>query len=204
MTLLLCDVDNLKELNDIRGHHGGDWALKAVAGTLRTAAEALPARARGRLSGDEFGILAEGAGPEAMQRVAEAAIERLSGHRPPVGLSCGIASSRLSAQRPSELLRAADAALYTAKRTGRGRVCVADSDPETRVALDGPPRRPPRPPRRARDRHRRAARAGARRCSTAPCAPPRRWSDSRASRPRSAPRCARRRPRSRCARTAPA
>ena len=44
MTLLLCDVDNLKGLNDIRGHHGGDWALKAVASALRTAAEALPKR----------------------------------------------------------------------------------------------------------------------------------------------------------------
>ena len=31
VTLLLCDVDNLKRLNDLRGHHGGDWALKAVA-----------------------------------------------------------------------------------------------------------------------------------------------------------------------------
>ena len=139
VTLLLCDVDNLKELNDVRGHHGGDWALKAVAGTLRTAAEALPRSLVVRLSGDEFGILAEGAGAEAVQRVAEAAIERLSGHRPPVGLSCGIASSRLELRRPSELLRAADAALYTAKRTGRGRVCLAEVDPQTAWRSTGRP-----------------------------------------------------------------
>jgi diguanylate cyclase (GGDEF)-like protein len=139
VTLLLCDVDNLKGLNDIRGHHGGDWALKAVAGTLRTAAEALPRTLVCRLSGDEFGILAEGSSLDAMQRAAEIAIDRLSAHRPPVGLSCGIASSRLGVQRPSELLRAADAALYTAKRTGRGRVCLADIDPQTAWRTTGRP-----------------------------------------------------------------
>jgi diguanylate cyclase (GGDEF)-like protein len=139
VTLLLCDVDNLKELNDIRGHHGGDWALKAVAGTLRAAAEVLPKTLVCRLSGDEFGILAEGASLEDVQRVAEVAIERLAGHRPPVGLSCGIASSRLDVRRPSDLLRAADAALYSAKRTGRGRVCLADIDPQTAWRSTGRP-----------------------------------------------------------------
>ena len=139
VTLLLCDVDNLKELNDLRGHHGGDWALKAVAGTLRTAAELLPRALVVRLSGDEFGILAEGAGLEAVQQVAEAAIDRLSGHRPPVGLSCGIASSRLELRRPSELLRAADAALYSAKRTGRGRICLADAEAQTAWRSTGRP-----------------------------------------------------------------
>jgi diguanylate cyclase (GGDEF)-like protein len=139
VTLLLCDVDNLKELNDVRGHHGGDWALKAVAGTLRTAAEALPRTLVCRLSGDEFGILAEGSSLEAMQRAADIAIDRLTAHRPPVGLSCGIASSRLGLRRPAELLRAADAALYTAKRTGRGRVCLADVDPQTAWRTTGRP-----------------------------------------------------------------
>jgi len=139
ITLMLCDVDNLKELNDVRGHHGGDWALKAVAGTLRTAAEALPRALVCRLSGDEFCILAEGSSLEAVRRAAEAAIDRLAGHRPPVGLSCGIASTRLDVQRASELLRAADAALYSAKRTGRGRVCLADVDPQTAWRSTGRP-----------------------------------------------------------------
>src|SRR5215210_2082874 len=139
ITLMLCDVDNLKELNDVRGHHGGDWALKAVAGTLRTVAEALPRALVCRLSGDEFCILAEGSSLEAVRRVAEAAIDRLAGHRPPVGLSCGIASTHLDVQRASELLRAADAALYSAKRTGRGRVCLADVDPQTAWRSTGRP-----------------------------------------------------------------
>jgi diguanylate cyclase (GGDEF)-like protein len=139
VTLLLCDVDNLKELNDVRGHHGGDWALKAVASTLRAAAEVLPKTLVCRLSGDEFGILAEGSSLEDVRHVAEVAIDRLAGHRPPVGLSCGIASSRLDVRRPSDLLRAADAALYSAKRTGRGRVCLADIDPQTAWRSTGRP-----------------------------------------------------------------
>ena len=44
VTLLLCDVDNLKRLNDMRGHHGGDWALKAVATKLRARIRLLDGR----------------------------------------------------------------------------------------------------------------------------------------------------------------
>src|SRR5829696_3927250 len=139
VTLLLCDVDKLKELNDVRGHHGGDWALKAVAAALRTVAEELPRTLVCRLSGDEFCLLAEGVGLETVRRAAEAAIARLAAHRPPVGISCGIASTRLDLRRPSDLLRAADAALYSAKRTGRGRVCLADTDPQTAWRSTGRP-----------------------------------------------------------------
>ena len=125
-TLVLCDVDDLRTLNQGRGHHGGDWALKAVAGALRVASVALPNAHVCRLSGDEFAILAPGADPDAVQLVVQRAFDRLAGHRPPVRLSCGIASTRQGARMPSDLLRAADSALYTAKRTGRGRVVVAE------------------------------------------------------------------------------
>jgi hypothetical protein len=103
------------------------------------AAETLPKTLVCRLSGDEFGILADGASVEDMRQVTEEAIERLATHRPPVGLSCGIASTRLNVHRPSELLRAADAALYSAKRTGRGRICLADVDPQTAWRSTGRP-----------------------------------------------------------------
>ena len=139
VTLLLCDVDNLKRLNDLRGHHGGDWALKAVATALRAEAETLPGALVCRLSGDEFCILAEDAGPDRMLRVARAATERLAAHRPPVGVSCGIASTRTGLACSSELLRAADTALYSAKRAGRGGVRVAASEPTRASRATGRP-----------------------------------------------------------------
>jgi diguanylate cyclase (GGDEF)-like protein len=138
-TLVLCDVDDLRALNQGRGHHGGDWALKAVAGALRVACEGLPDALVCRLSGDEFAILAPGAGTDAVRRAVQRALDRLAGHRPPVNLSCGIASTRQGPRLPSELLRAADSALYTAKRTGRGRVVIAEPEPEGAARPSGRP-----------------------------------------------------------------
>jgi diguanylate cyclase (GGDEF)-like protein len=128
-TLMLCDVDDLKALNDMRGHHGGDWALKAVASALRAASDDLPDAIACRLSGDEFAVFAPDVGAETLRAAVEAAIDHLAGHRPPVRLSCGIASTEMGPRRPSELLRAADTALYAAKRRGRGRVVVGAAEP---------------------------------------------------------------------------
>jgi len=139
VALLLCDVDNLKALNQGRGHHGGDWALKAVAGALRIAAEGLPDALVCRNAGDEFAVLAPGADAETVRPLIERAMERLAAHRPPVRLSCGIASSRIGLRTASDLLRAADAAMYTAKRTGRGRVVTAEPDPQGLTRSSGRP-----------------------------------------------------------------
>jgi diguanylate cyclase (GGDEF)-like protein len=140
VTLMLCDVDRLKELNQGRGHHGGDWALKAVAGALRGAAsETLPDALVSRNAGDEFAILAPGASAEAVGKVVQRAIDRLAGHRPPVRLSCGIASTRIGLRSAADVLRFADAALYTAKRSGRGRVVIAEPDPKGLTRSSGRP-----------------------------------------------------------------
>jgi diguanylate cyclase (GGDEF)-like protein len=139
VALLLCDVDNLKALNQGRGHHGGDWALKAVAGALRMAAEGLPDALVCRNAGDEFAVFAPGADAETVRPLIERAMERLAAHRPPVRLSCGIVSSRIGLRTASDLLRAADAAMYTAKRTGRGRVVIAEPDPKGLTRSSGRP-----------------------------------------------------------------
>jgi diguanylate cyclase (GGDEF)-like protein len=137
VSLLLCDVDDLRALNQNRGHHGGDWALKAVAAALRGAAEGLPDALVCRLSGDEFALLAPGASAETMRRVVERAVERLAAHRPPVRMSCGVASTRQGARTPSELLCGADTALYTAKRSGRGCVVVAGAEAQVAARSGG-------------------------------------------------------------------
>lgn len=131
VALLLGDLDNLKELNDALGHARGDQALAAVAAAL-TAEVGGHEGASGtvyRLGGDEFCLLLAGGTADAARAAGERAIARLSNeHEPSVSASFGVSSLGLGAGRPSDLLRAADHALYIAKRTGRGRVCVADAD----------------------------------------------------------------------------
>jgi len=156
VAVLLGDLDNLKELNDALGHARGDQALAAVAAALSAEAEeeAGSDRTVYRLGGDEFCLLlARGTADEAYA-AGERAIARLaSGPEPVVSASFGVASLGLGGGRTADLLRAADHALYVAKRTGRNRVCVADAShdavwdgvversagPRRRVRYDGSP-----------------------------------------------------------------
>ncbi len=148
LALVLCDVDRLKELNDAGGHAAGDAALRRAAGVLLELAAAHPRALVARLGGDELCVLIEDMGPNDAQALAEAALAELRIGANPVGMSCGVATLRLGAERPADLLRAADSALYLAKRSGRGRVCLAASDPR-RAWREAAPRRGER--RRNRD-----------------------------------------------------
>ena len=126
LSILLCDVDNLKELNDHQGHPAGDDALQRLAQAL--AAES-PADEQlvYRLGGDEFCLVLPELTAEAAVALGERVLWRLS-TEPPAGLtaSCGVASLGMGVRRVADLLRAADAAQYAAKRGGRSRVCLAD------------------------------------------------------------------------------
>ncbi len=132
LAILLCDVDNLKELNDRHGHQAGDEALVRVARTLQRAAGDAETTLVARVGGDEFCVLLEDGDEDAATTVGERVLALLRhGDGPQVTVSCGVASVGLGAQRAGDLLRMADAAQYTAKRSGRSRVCVADNDLET-------------------------------------------------------------------------
>ncbi len=127
LVVLLCDLDNLKELNDSAGHQSGDDALRRVAEALL--AEAEEPGAVYRLGGDEFCLVLPDGGLERGKLVGERVITRLAeGEGRPVSVSCGVAALSMGATKPADLLRAADTAQYTAKRTGRGQVCLAEAD----------------------------------------------------------------------------
>jgi diguanylate cyclase (GGDEF)-like protein len=127
LAVLLCDVDNLKELNDAHGHDIGDASLAQVASTLKAVVGDTEHALVARVGGDEFCVLLEGRGAEAARRIGERVLEELVRcEGPRITVSCGVASIGLGARRGGDLLRAADAAQYTAKRTGRNRVCVSD------------------------------------------------------------------------------
>ncbi len=121
LVLVLCDVDNLRDLNEAGGHQAGDAALLAVAGTLSRAAASAAVY---RLGGDEFAVLLEHADHEVGRILGERVLQNL-----PDGLSvsCGVAGLG-TFNRAADLLRAADHAQYVAKRGGRSRVCVATPD----------------------------------------------------------------------------
>ncbi len=128
--VVMIDVDHFKRVNDTHGHEGGDLVLKAIAEVLRS-------RTRGhdvvaRLGGEELLVLMPGASIEAAQAKAEAlrdAVSRLElvhrGRRIEITASFGVAAFPEHGAQAAELLRAADQALYTAKRTGRDRVVTA-------------------------------------------------------------------------------
>ena len=125
LSILLCDVDNLKELNDHQGHPAGDDALQRLAQALATESPA-DEQLVYRLGGDEFCLVLPELTAEAAVVLGERVLWRLSTEPTGLTASCGVASLGMGVLRVADLLRAADAAQYAAKRGGRSRVCLAD------------------------------------------------------------------------------
>jgi diguanylate cyclase (GGDEF)-like protein len=125
LAVLYLDLDEFKSVNDTLGHPVGDALLRSVAERLRGCVRDTDRIAR--LGGDEFAVLQVGADdPRHTTGLAERLIETLSvpydvdGHQVVIGTSVGIALSPSDGQDPDQLLKAADLALYRAKKDGRG------------------------------------------------------------------------------------
>jgi diguanylate cyclase (GGDEF)-like protein len=136
--VVLCDIDDLKGVNDAGGHEAGDRALVAAADALVEAAKKHEDAVVGRFGGDEFCVLLPSGTAEEARQVALEAVRRLDaveGER----ISCGVAGRSIDACEPSALLRAADAAQYAAKRSDVVDVVVngADAAPDSYLPADG-------------------------------------------------------------------
>ena len=126
--VLMVDVDHFKAINDTLGHEAGDVVLQAVADRVRAACRADDSA--GRWGGEEFLVVAPTTdlaggtdlGERIRANVKDTPVPVIHGSPVNVTVSVGVASGEGDAAR---LLAGADAALYTAKRTGRDRV-VAD------------------------------------------------------------------------------
>jgi diguanylate cyclase (GGDEF)-like protein len=130
-TLLLCDIDGLKAVNDAAGHEAGDAVIVRVAMALTEAAMAHDDAVVSRVGGDEFCVLLPRGDADAARGIAENAARRLGEDDVvPVRISCGVAARSERANRPAELLRAADAAQYRAKHAGP-EVPAAVAEPDT-------------------------------------------------------------------------
>lgn len=125
-SLLLVDLDHFKQVNDRHGHAAGDAVLVEVAGRLRAVMR--PQDTVCRLGGDEFAVIAVGVVDGAARLLGERLQDALSApvafgtEQLPIGASIGLATAPSDAIAPEPLQRAADLALYEAKRGGRGRV----------------------------------------------------------------------------------
>ncbi|MFC3606635.1 putative bifunctional diguanylate cyclase/phosphodiesterase [Stutzerimonas tarimensis] len=124
MAILYIDLDGFKRINDSLGHEAGDAILCKVARLLETCMRSYDVLAR--MGGDEFTALLDSLDhPEDAARVAEKLIELISvrhsvdGTEVTLGASIGIASFPGCGERVEDLLRAADMAMYEAKRAGR-------------------------------------------------------------------------------------
>jgi len=119
--VLFLDIDDFKAVNDTLGHKAGDDLLVAVGQQLRSSARAYDTVAR--WGGDEFALLLETIDRDGAMQTAErirANLRQLPLDGKPLQASIGIAIAEGSAD-PDDLLRAADAAMYAAKRAGDGR-----------------------------------------------------------------------------------
>lgn len=131
VTVMMADLDHFKAINDTFGHATGDIVLRESARRLKIGVRAYDAV--GRMGGEEFiAVLPEcesKTGQAVAQRlcrlVAESPVVTPAG-KVPVTISIGIASSdQFPGATAESLLRAADAALYQAKHTGRARALLA-------------------------------------------------------------------------------
>ena len=128
LSILLVDLDRLKSLNDRHGHRVGDEALARVAAAIRGGSRAIDVAAR--WGGDEFALLAPDTGHEEALHLAErvrALVAEPRAAREVITVSVGVATRDAvhHVADPEALMRAADAALYEAKRQGRNRIIAA-------------------------------------------------------------------------------
>jgi diguanylate cyclase (GGDEF)-like protein/putative nucleotidyltransferase with HDIG domain len=145
LTLIMADLDLLREINNNYGHLAGDAVLKKIAETFRIQLRHYDVPAR--FGGEEFAILLPETPPEQAFEIAErirravaaAAIDVETSSEPiRATVSIGVAAYPRDAADANELIHQADLAVYRAKLQGRNRVLDASSEPlvvpETRSA----------------------------------------------------------------------
>lgn len=137
VSLIMFDIDHFKILNDAHGHQTGDEVLRELALVLRASSRQIDTVAR--YGGEEFAVILPGCDQaeamiraERLRRLINEGVKTVS-----VTVSLGVACTPANAQTASELIKAADDALYQAKRCGRDQVRGADSRVEPAVVVFG-------------------------------------------------------------------
>jgi diguanylate cyclase (GGDEF)-like protein len=134
VSVLMLDLDHFKQVNDRHGHAVGDELLREVGAMLRTRLRQMDIACR--YGGEELLVLLPDCAPvDALNRAEDLCtlVRRLhdlrDGRLPPVSVSIGVAAWPDHGTRLNEVIEAADAALYAAKRAGRDRAVMAAPRP---------------------------------------------------------------------------
>ncbi|MFG2128004.1 diguanylate cyclase domain-containing protein [Streptomyces sp. NPDC048751] len=146
VSLVVCDLNGLKRVNDTRGHAVGDRLLERFGSVLSLCGAMLPGALAARLGGDEFCLLAVGPPADDVVKVAEELCRRAAELELGDGVACGVASTEDPigvVHDARRLFRLADAAQYRAKAVRADRPVVAGragpDDPVVRLADEPSP-----------------------------------------------------------------
>jgi len=131
LSVVVGDLDEFKRLNDDYGHPAGDAALRRIGRAIRVVKRRFDSAAR--VGGEEFAVLAPDCDEHGAYMLSErirSDVERsfANGAATPLTISFGIATYPLHGQSAAALLRAADQALYAAKRLGRNRSVISSAE----------------------------------------------------------------------------
>jgi diguanylate cyclase (GGDEF)-like protein len=139
VSVVMLDADHFKRVNDNYGHDIGDEVLRRLAATCQSTLRAVDVV--GRLGGEEFALTLPDTAPDGAQLVAERLRQRVAALEVPTKrgvlrftVSIGVAGYPSGGDSVAGLLKAADEALYAAKRGGRNRVVVAGQRVAEKVA----------------------------------------------------------------------
>jgi len=135
LSIIVCDVDKFKPINDTYGHQAGDKVLQLISRQIRKGTRETDLLTR--YGGEEFVVILPETGQREAMTVAEKICEAVAispfhfrGKRVQITISCGVASFD-KGYRPEQVFDAADKALYNAKENGRNQYQVGK--------LSGPP-----------------------------------------------------------------
>src|SRR5262249_20578341 len=135
LSLMMCDLDLLRDINNDYGHLAGDAVLRGIADVFREELRHYDIPAR--FGGEEFSILLPETSSEQAVEIAEPIRRWLGGRRFEVEpsaepiratVSIGVAEFPVDASAADDLIHEADLAVYRAKIQGRNRVCSANTE----------------------------------------------------------------------------
>lgn len=135
-SLLMIDIDSFKDLNDSFGHDAGDEAIRRISKVLREGTRGIDLAAR--IGGEEFAVLLVETSKDGGFEVAERLRSAIKVLEIPtarhITASFGVAECPTDAQTANGVLKAADVALYEAKRNGRDRVVATRAERSNSMA----------------------------------------------------------------------